>query len=122
VPIFIAVLILPRVLPAFAMRFLPPLSLLALMAGNFGALLLQAMAGWLRAFRDEEIATPVVSGAAAVVLASAVAGTVGGAQVMAATFATVTLLAAVPLAGMHFVRVRRERLAGADAQRAAGSA
>lgn len=106
------VLILPRLLPAFAMRFLPPLSLLALMAGNLAALLLQAMAGWLRAFRDEEIATPIVSGAIAVVLACAVAGTVGGAQVMAATFATMSLLVAVPISGAHFVRVRRLRLAG----------
>ena len=104
------VLLLPRVLPAFAMRFLPPASLLALMAGNLGALLLQAMAGWLRAFRDEQIAAPIVSGAVIVVIASAVAGTVAGANVMATVFAAATLLAAVPIAGLHFVRVRRERL------------
>ena len=92
------------------MRFLPPVSLLALMAGNLGGLLLQAMAGWLRAFRDEAIATPIVVGALAVVIASAVAGTLGGAQVMAAVFAGSSLFVAVPLAGAQFLRVRRERL------------
>lgn len=104
------VLILPRVLPAFAMRFLPPLSLVALMAGNLGALLLQAMAGWLRAFRDEGIAAPIVGGATAIVIASAVAGVLRGAQSMTFAFAAASLLVAVPLAGMHFLRVRRERL------------
>jgi preprotein translocase subunit Sec61beta len=104
------VLLLPHMLPAFAMRFLPPVSLIALMGGNLAALLLQAMAGWLRAFRDEEIATPIVSGAIVVVVASAVAGTVGGAQLMAAVFAGASLLVAVPIAGVHFARVRRERL------------
>lgn len=104
------VLLLPHVLPSIAMRFLPPLSLVALMAGNFAGLLLQAMAGWLRAFRDEGIAAPVVGGAGAVVISSAVAGTLGGAQLMAAVFAASSLLIAVPLAGTHFVRVRAERL------------
>jgi hypothetical protein len=106
--------LLPHLLPAFAMRFLPPASLVALMAGNFGGLLLQAMAGWLRAFRDEAIAVPIVGGAVAVVVSSAVAGTFGGAQLMAAVFAAATLLIAAPLAGGHFLRVRRERLGSAD--------
>jgi len=107
------VLLLPHLLPSFAMRFLPPVALLALMAGNFGGLLLQAMAGWLRAFRDEGIATPIVGGALAVVASSAVAGALGGAQPMAAVFAGSSLFIAVPLAAAHFVRVRRERLGGA---------
>jgi hypothetical protein len=106
------VMLLPYVAPAFGMRFLPPLSLLALMAGNFAALLIQAMAGWLRAFRDEGIAAPIVGGAAAVVISSAVAGTLGGAQLMSAVFAASSLFIAMPLAGAHFLRVRRERLAG----------
>jgi hypothetical protein len=84
--------------------------LLALMAGNLAGLLLQAMAGWLRAFRDEGIAAPIVGGATAVVIASAVAGTLGGAQLMSAVFAASSVLIAVPLAGVHFLRVRRERL------------
>ena len=109
-----AVLLLPLLLPSFAMRFLPPVSLLALMAGNFGGLLLQAMAGWLRAFRDEGIATPIVGGALAVVASSAVAGTLGGAQLMSVVFAGSSLIVAVPLAGVHFLRVRRERLGSAD--------
>ena len=109
------VLLLPYLLPAFAMRFLPPISLIALMAGNLAALLLQAMAGWLRAFRDEGIAAPIVGGAAAVVISSAVAGTLGGAQLMSAVFAASSLLIAVPLAGTHFVRVRAERLNGKEA-------
>src|ERR1019366_9319677 len=57
------VLLLPYVLPPFAVRFLPPVSLLALMAGNLAGLLLQAMAGWLRAFRDEGVAAPIGGGA-----------------------------------------------------------
>jgi hypothetical protein len=107
------VLLLPHLLPSFAMRFLAPVSLLALMAGNFGGLLLQAMAGWLRAFRDEGIAAPIVGGAVAVVVSSAVAGTLGGAQPMAGVFAGSSLFVAVPLAGAYFLRVRRERLRGA---------
>jgi hypothetical protein len=80
------------------------------MAGNLGGLLLQAMAGWLRAFRDEGIAGPIVAGAVAVVISSAIAGTVGGAELMAAVFAASSLFIAAPIAAMHFVRVRRERL------------
>lgn len=105
-----AVLLLPYVLPSLAARFLPPVSLLALMAGNLAGLLLQAMAGWLRAFRDEGIATPIVAGAVVVVISSAIAGTVGGAQVMTMVFAASGLLVAAPIAGVHFLRVRRERL------------
>ncbi len=104
------VMLLPHVAPAFAMRFLPPLSLIALMAGNLAVLLIQAMAGWLRAFRDDAIAAPIVNGAAAVVIASAVAGTLGGANIMAAVFAASSLLIALPLAAAHFIRVRRDRL------------
>ncbi len=111
VPIVGVVLLLPYVLPAFAMRFLPPLSLIALMAGNLAGLLLQAMAGWLRAFRDEGIAAPIVGGAVAVVVASGAAGAVGGARLMAAAFAAASLLIALPLAYVHFTRVRRSRLA-----------
>jgi hypothetical protein len=119
VALTVVVLLLPRVLPAFAIRFLQPVSLLALMAGNLGALLLQAMAGWLRAFRDEGIFAPIVGGAVAVALSSGVAGALGGARLMAGVFAASSLLIALPLAAAHFVRVRRERLAG---QRAAGRA
>jgi hypothetical protein len=104
------VLLLPHVLPSFAMRFLPPLSLVALMAGNLAALLIQAMAGWLRAFRDEGIAAPIVGGAVAVVLVSAVAGSLGGANLMCGAYATASLFIALPLAAAHFIRVRRERL------------
>ena len=104
------VLLLPYLLPSFAMRFLPPLSLAALMLGNLGGLLLQAMAGWLRAFRDEAIAAPIVGGAVAVVIASAVAGTLGGANLMALGLRGGEFFIAVPLAAVHFIRVRRGRL------------
>jgi hypothetical protein len=104
------VLLLPHLLPSFAMRFLPPLSLVALMAGNLAALLIQAMAGWLRAFRDEGIAAPIVGGAVAVVIACAVAGSQGGANLMAGAYAVASLLIAVPLAAAHFIRVRGARL------------
>jgi hypothetical protein len=104
------VLLLPFVLPAMATRFLPVWSLLALMAGNLAGLLLQAMAGWLRTFRDEGIAAPIVAGTAAVAISSGVAGSLGGAPWMAAAFAASSLLVAFPLAAVHFVRVRSERL------------
>ena len=104
------VMALPLVAPMFAMRFLPPLSLLALMAGNLVALLLQAMAGWLRAFRDEGIAAPIVGGAVCVVIASGVAGSLGGARLMPFAFAASSIFVALPLAAAHFVKVRRERL------------
>ncbi|MEK6611338.1 MAG: hypothetical protein AAB224_08425 [Gemmatimonadota bacterium] len=105
------VLVLPMVAPVFAARFLPLPSLFALFAGSLGSLVLQAMAGWLRAFRDEKLAAPIVGGAAAVILTSAVAAAMGGAQLMTAVFAIASLGVAVPLAGAHFRRVRRQRLA-----------
>ena len=104
------VLLLPHVVPVFAMRFLPPLSLIALMTGNFAALLLQAMAGWLRAFKDEGIFAPIVGGAAAVVISCAVAGVLGGANLMAGVFAGSSVLIALPLAGAHYFKVRSTRM------------
>jgi hypothetical protein len=105
------VMLLPRVLPAFAVRVLPLPSLIALFGGALASLLLQAMAGWLRAFRDEEIATPIVAGAVATVVVSGVAAVVGGVAIMPVAYAAASLLVAVPLATAHFVRVRRTRLA-----------
>lgn len=105
------VMLLPFVLPAFARRFLPLSSLLLLFAGSFAALALQAMAGWLRAFRDEAIAAPIVGGTVVVVLASAVGAMLGGAPTLCLAYAMASLGVAVPLALVHFVRVRRERLA-----------
>ena len=104
------VLALPFALPALAARFLSPVSLLALMAGNLAGLLLQAMAAWLRAFRDEGISAPIIGGAAAVVTSSGIAGALGGAQLMCGVFAVSALLIALPIAVVHFVRVRSERL------------
>ncbi len=104
------VLLLPYTLPSLAMRFLPPISLLALMGGNLAGLWLQAMAGWLRAFRDEGIAAPIVLGTVCVVICSAIAGMIGGAQVMSVVFAAASLFIALPVAAVHFLRVRRERL------------
>ena len=107
------VMLLPYVVPALAARVLPVVFLWALFAGSLASLLLQAMAGWLRAFRDEGIAPPVVAGAVGVVVASGVCAGLGGARLMAVGFAAANLLFAVPLAAAHFVRIRRERLAGA---------
>ncbi len=106
-----AVMALPFVLPAFAFRFLPVSSLLLLFAGSFAGLSLQAMAGWLRAFRDEGIAAPIVAGTVAVVVASAVGAVLGGAQTMCLAYAVASVGVAVPIALVHFIRVRRERLA-----------
>jgi hypothetical protein len=106
----LVVLALPFVLPAFAVRVLPLPSLLALFGGALASLLLQAMAGWLRAFRDEGIASPIVAGAVATVLVSGVAAALGGERWMPAAFAAASLGIAVPVAAVHFVRVRRKRM------------
>ena len=103
---------LPSVLPAVAVRVLPVTSLLALLGGALASLLLQAMAGWLRAFRDEQISGAIVGGAAVTVLASAGAAAFGGVGAMTIAFAAASLGVAVPLAATHFFRVRRERLSG----------
>jgi hypothetical protein len=104
------VMLLPFVLPGLASRVMPLAFLWALFAGSAASLVLQAMAGWLRAFRDEGIAAPVVAGAAGVIVASGVCGALGGARLMTVGFAASSLVFAVPLAAVHFVRVRRERL------------
>ncbi len=104
------VLLLPFVAPSVAARVLPLPYLFALFGGAFASLLLQAMAGWLRAFRDEGIAGPIVGGAAATVLVSGVAAGIGGVRLMTVAFAVASLVIAVPMAFVHFVRVRRERM------------
>ena len=108
------VMLLQRFAPSIGIRFLAPLYVAALMAGNLANLLLQAMAGWLRAFRDDAIAAPIVGGAAAVVISSAAAGTMGGVNLMSVVFAASSLLIAVPLAFAHYRRVRSERLRHGD--------
>lgn len=105
-----AVLLLPTILPRVASRVLPLGSLLALFAGALVSLVLQAMAGWLRAFRDDTIAGPVAAGAAATVIASGLAASIAGVPQMTAAFAAAGVFVAAPLAAVHFVRVRRERL------------
>lgn len=105
------VMLLPFVLPAVAARVMPLAFLWALFAGSAASLVLQAMAGWLRAFRDEGIAPPVVAGEVGVILTSAVCAVFGGARLMTLGFAASSLGFAVPLAAAHFVRVRRQRLA-----------
>ena len=104
------VLLLPLVLPAVAARVLPVWSVVALLGGALASLLLQAMAGWLRAFRDETLAGPIVGGAAATVIVSGMAAVVGGVQLTTTAFAAASLGIAVPLAAVHYVRVRRRRL------------
>jgi hypothetical protein len=104
------VMLLPVFAPAVAVRVLPLPWLIALYGGALASLLLQAMAGWLRAFRDEKIAGPIVGGAAVTVLVSAVAAGIGGVQVMCLAFAAASLGIAVPMALAHFVKVRRERM------------
>ncbi|MDP1890940.1 MAG: hypothetical protein Q8K55_08605 [Gemmatimonadaceae bacterium] len=104
------VMLLPLAAPAFAARFLPISSLMALFAAGLGSLLLQAMAGWLRAFRDEEFATPVVTGATSVLIVSTAAAALGGVVLMPIAFAVAVTFIALPVAARHFLRVRRARL------------
>jgi hypothetical protein len=106
----VMVRLLPYIALAMAVRILPLGYLGALFCGSLASLLLQAMAGWLRAFRDEGIAAPVVAGAAGVVLVSGICGVLGGVRLLVAGFALANLGFAVPLAAAHFLRVRRVRL------------
>ena len=107
----VTVRLLPHFVPAMALRILPLGYLAALLCGSLASLLIQAMAGWLRAFRDEGFAAPVVAGASGVVLVSGICGAVGGVRFMVSGFALASLCFAVPVAATHFFRVRRERLA-----------
>lgn len=104
------VLLLPIAAPTFAARFLPLPSLAALFAAGLGSLLLQAMAGWLRAYRDEQFATPVLAGALIVTMVSTAAAALDGVRLMPVAFASSMLGIALPLAARHFRRVRRSRL------------
>jgi hypothetical protein len=104
------VVMLPSVLPSVAARVLPVPALLGLFGGALASLLLQAMAGWLRAFRDERIAGPIVGGSAATIVLCAVAATVGSVRTVTFAFALAGLGIAVPLAAAHYLRVRRARL------------
>ena len=106
-----AVRLLPHFVPAMAVRILPLGYLTALFCGSLASLLIQAMAGWLRAFRDEGFAAPVVAGATGVVLVSGICAAVGGVRFMVVGFALTNIGFAVPVAAAHFFRVRRERLA-----------
>lgn len=103
--------LLPYIAPVMAVRILPLGYLAALFCGSLASLLIQAMAGWLRAFRDEGFAAPIVAGATGVVLVSGICGAVGGVQFMVVGFALTNVCFAVPVAARHFFRVRRERLA-----------
>lgn len=105
-----AVMLLPFVLPALAARVLPLVVLLALLGGSMAGLLLQGMAAYLRAFRDEGLAPMVVAGTAIVVVASSAGAMMGGARLMAFAYGLSSLGIAVPLALAHFRRFRRERL------------
>lgn len=105
------VMLLPRFGPALAARFLPLSSLSALFIAGLGSLLLQAMAGWLRSFRDEEFAAPVLVGATSVLAVSAAAAARVGTYAVPVVFALGMFAIAVPLALRHFLRVRRARLA-----------
>jgi hypothetical protein len=110
VALVVVVLLLPGVLPTVAARVLPLPSLLALFGGALASLLLQAMAGWLRAFRDERIAGPIVGGAAATIIVCAAAAATGSVNLVSYAFAVAGLGIAVPLAAIHYFRVRRSRL------------
>jgi hypothetical protein len=104
------VLLLPALLPVVARRILPLPSVMALLCGAFASLLLQAMAGWLRTFRDDKIAGPIVAGAAATILVSGITAAFGDARLTTYGFGIASIGIAVPIAFSHFARVRRERL------------
>ena len=108
-----AVQLLPFALPALAVRVMPTAALVALLCGSLASLLQQAMAGYLRAFRDEAIAKAIVTGNSAVVVVSAGAARIGGATAMVWGYAAASLLIALPIAVIHFATMRRKRQSGA---------
>ena len=105
-----AVMLLPFILPGLAVRVLPLVVLLALLGGSLAGLLLQGMAAYLRAFRDEGLAPTIVAGTAIIVAASTAGAVMGGARLMAFAYAVSSLGIALPLALAHFRRFRRERM------------
>ena len=108
-----AIQVLPYALPALAARVMSTATLGALLCGSFASLLQQAMAGYLRAFRDEAISTAIVTGNTAVVVVSAAAGRIGGATAMVWGYAAASLLIALPIVIVHFATTRRTRISGA---------
>jgi hypothetical protein len=74
--------------------------------------LLQAMAGWLRAYRDEGIANAVVIGAIFTVVASTAASVGGSTARIVLAYALSSTLIALPLGFGYFRRFRHVQRAG----------
>jgi hypothetical protein len=97
---------LQRSLPPVGDRFLPIVSVAALSTASLGYLLYQAMAGQLRAHREETLLWPMVLGTAASIGAT-IAGAYRGASTAAVAHATAVLCVLLPLSVAAFVRRRR---------------
>jgi O-antigen/teichoic acid export membrane protein len=103
-----------RWFPGISERILSPAGLIALFASNLVMLLYQAMAGYLRAHREEPLLPPFFAGATATIIAAAVAATRSG-NAAALTYGAVAIGVMLPLITGRFLRQRRrgsERLTG----------
>jgi hypothetical protein len=93
--------------PWLRARFLEDSAVAALGVAMLAALLLQAMAGYLRAYRAEPLLSAVVSGYAAMLLAAWWAAASYGASAAAIAYAIASCVVALPLTALAFRRVTR---------------
>jgi hypothetical protein len=106
-----AVALLPFVLPALSLRLLPLGGLLLLFLGSLASVLQQAMAAYLRAFRDEGLAGWIAAGSATTVLASVVGAALGGTPTLVLGYASAAIVIALPTIALRFLRFRQDRVA-----------
>ena len=104
--VFALVVLLQRFFPGIGSRFLPPASVAALAAASLAYLLFQAMAGRLRAHREESLLWPMMFGTLASILAT-IAGARWSAATAAFSHSLAVLLVLLPLSIATFLRRRR---------------
>jgi hypothetical protein len=104
--LFALVVSLQRFFPGIGSRFLPPASVAALAAASLAYLLFQAMAGRLRAHREESLLWPMMFGTLASILAT-IAGARWSAATAAFSHSLAVLLVLLPLSIATFLRRRR---------------
>ena len=105
VGLLFALVVATRWFSVISERILSPLGLIALFVSNLVMLLYQAMAGYLRAHREEPLLSAFVAGATATILAAAVAASHSG-NAAAATYGGVAIGVMLPLITLRFVRQR----------------
>jgi hypothetical protein len=95
-------------LPVISERILSPAGLIALFGSNLVMLLYQAMAGYLRAHREEPLLPAFFAGATATIIAAAVAARRSG-NAAAVIYGGVAVGVMLPLIALRFLSQRRHR-------------